>query len=717
MARKSVDDSYKDGKTTSVRNSEGIWINSNVFREEAIHFIKHGYYCPDPWGSPAWMDYWTEQRKRCIKGYTVGGVTVTGEHYFYLNFCPIQKVTEIIGKTAKKEYLPPDFWDGDYNYFWAREIARNGVLPMLGHSMEKTYSELELAEIYNKLMLQVKIPSTHLLGGYNMIVGKSRRRGYSYKAGSIATKNFYTKPKSLTILGAYDKKYLYPGVGALFSIAKDNINFINNHTGWRTPAEEVDRQDQIKASYLTYKNGNKTYEGLMSSILCLSYGDNPDVARGKDAYDVFFEESGAFGAPGLLTQSYRATEDCVKASDLKTGLITLFGTSGDLESGTYDYADMFNRPTAFDLLPFYNIWDNGMSETFCGFWHGANQNAEGFFDSMGNSDIIKATESILNHREYKLKAGATSTEIAKMLQERPLSPSEAFASASLNNYPVVELNKQLTRVKTMGLQLKKGTPVELSQEDGIVTGKPILHGDIAPITSFRDIPTNKNGVVIIYERPIANAPKGLYKIGYDPVRQDDGTSLAAIIVYKGVHKFTATHDIIVAEYVGRRETTDDIDRVAELLAMYYNTTIMHENEVTGVKNYFRRIKRLDLLAHQPDAVISKSVRTSTVARVYGCHMNQQLKDAGERYIKDWLLTILDYDENGNPIRVYDRIYSQRLLEELIAYHRKGNFDLHSALIMCLFQVQEEAIGKVYSEKKEHNTAKKLLEMLGDMYKK
>jgi hypothetical protein len=144
---------------------------------------------------------------------------------------------------------------------------------------------------------------------------------------------------------------------------------------------------------------------------------------------------------------------------------------------------------------------------------------------------------------------------------------------------------------------------------------------------------------------------------------------------------------------------------------------MHENEVTGVKNYFRRIKRLNLLAIQPDAVISKNVKKSKVARVYGCHMTPQLKDAGERYVKDWLLSVLDYDENGNQIRVIDRIYSIRLLEELIAYNRKGNFDLVSSLFMCMFQVQEEKLGKEYDKKKEHKNAKKLLAMIDNMYKK
>jgi hypothetical protein len=143
---------------------------------------------------------------------------------------------------------------------------------------------------------------------------------------------------------------------------------------------------------------------------------------------------------------------------------------------------------------------------------------------------------------------------------------------------------------------------------------------------------------------------------------------------------------------------------------------MYENEVTGVKNYFRRIKRLNLLAAQPDSVISKNIKKSRVARVYGCHMNLQLKDAAERYIKTWLQTKLDTDENGDAITVIDKIYSVRLLEELISYHRKGNFDLVSALGMAMMQVQEEVLGKEHVSRKENNSIKKLLEMSKNMYK-
>ncbi len=216
----------------SVRNSDGIWINSQAFREEGNHFKKYSYYCADPWGTPAWYEYWSEQRKRCIHGYSYGGVKITGEHYFYLNFCPIQKVEKIIGNTADKVEGFPDFWDGDYNYFWAREIAKKGLYRSLLTEEEvltfdKT-DDLLVKNLYDSLQLEVKIPhktiiddivKDNLAGGFNMIVGKSRRKGYSLKNQTIAANNYFTNPKSYTAFGAYEKRFLYPG--AIFSYTID----------------------------------------------------------------------------------------------------------------------------------------------------------------------------------------------------------------------------------------------------------------------------------------------------------------------------------------------------------------------------------------------------------------------------------------------------------------------------------------------------------------
>lgn len=735
-----------------VRDNNGKWINSNVFREEAIKFIKNGTYCNAPIGTPDWFAYWEEQLDRCINGYEVDGHKITGHHYFYLNFTQIQIVEEADDDeesvVANKITRNPDFWDGDYDYFWSLEIARNGLFTKYTqvpstpeerkqyNALQKELKQLqkELGDNYkhskvyqdtkakrdeisqavlDRLMLRVKPHLDYVNGGYHMIVGKSRRKGYSYKDGAICANVYNTTRNAQIIIGASEKKFLYPK--GTMGMASDYLNFLNEHTGWAKSRDYVDKQDHKRASYKTTVSGVVLEKGYKSEIFALSFRDNPDAARGKDAKIVLLEEAGAF--PNLK-DAYNAIYPALTAGSYLTGQIIIFGTGGDMESGTVDYADMFYNPTAYRMMPFVNIWDENAENTVCGFFHPVIWNMEGFYDSQGNSNIEGATEYEMDRRKQLLENSSSSSLLQKHVQEYPFCPAEAFLTVSTNNFPVVELRNQLNKVLHEKLQLKKGTPVYLERKEGKVVARPDLKNELQPILNYKPKVEDLSGCPIIYEYPVDNAPRGLYKIGYDPYRQDlsQGVSLGAIYVYKSSHKFSYSRNVIVAEYVGRPQEADDVNRIASMLAELYNAEIMHENEVTHVKNYFRRIKRLNQLAVQPDAVISKNVKNSTVARIYGIHMVDILKDAGEKYIKDWLLEVRDHDENGNPILNLETIYSIGLLEELIQYNRKGNFDRVMAFMMCMFQVQEDELGKEYTEK-NNNRVEEVIKVLDKFFKR
>jgi hypothetical protein len=738
-----------------IRNENGKWINSNIFRQEAIKFQKNKTYTTAPFGTPDWMEYWEEQLKRCISGYEVreedGRIhKITGHHYFYLNFTQIQIVEENgeddESAVAEKKTQNPDFWDGDYDYFWSLEIARNGLftkntqvpstleekkewnalqkqLRILKKELKnntkgnKEYEDLKKKRdhiskrVLYRLGLRVKPHLDYLDGGYHMIVGKSRRKGYSYKDGAICANVYNTQRNAQIIIGAFEKKFLYPK--GTMGMASDYLNFLNEHTGWAKSRDYVDKVDHKKASYAEKKNGITVEKGYQSEIFALTFKDNPDAARGKDGKIFLLEEAGAF--PNLK-DSFNAIVPALGAGRFITGQIIIFGTGGDMESGTVDYADMFYNPIAYRIMPFINIWDENADNTTCGFFHPVTWNMEGFYDNQGNSDVEGATEFELERRKEKMEAASSSTIVEKHMQEFPFSPSEAFLTVSTNNFPVVELRSQLNKVRSEHLQTTKGTPVYLERKEGKVVARPDLEGKLKPIYNYKVKQDDISGCPIIYEYPVDNAPKGLYKIGFDPYQQDEGSSLAAIYVYKSIHSGTYSKNIIVAEYVGRPQEADDVSRIASMLADLYNAEIMHENEVSHVKNYFRRIKRLDQLAVQPDAVISKNVKASKVARVYGMHMNEQLKDAGEKYIKDWLLQVRDYDENGNAILNLETIYSIGLLEELILYNRKGNFDRVMAFMQVMFQCQEEELGKDYSTS-ENKKVKSVMAALDRMFKR
>lgn len=727
----------------SIRNPDGIWVNTVPFKQEAINFKQYGYYSADPEGSPDWFNYWQEQRRRCLKGYSVGGVRITGDHYFYLNFCPILKVEEDLTDRAEKRKTRavrkgtktrdfPDFWDGDYNYYWAREIARNGVIEcgiISPEEAEEVYhftdaeQLLKAQALFNGLHLEVRIEVDYLFGGYNLIVGKSRQRGYSFKNASVGVNNYLTRPDLITIFGAEDKKYLYPK--GIFTMANNYLNFIGQHTPWNYPRDVINQvsKGNIRASTIETKNGVPIEVGFMSELYSATFKDNPDAVRGKTGvHDLIFEEAGSFGTVNLLKDSYKASEDCVMSGDIKTGMITIFGTSGDMEGGTADYADMHSRPLAYGLLPFQNVWDEDSEDRKCGFFHPVNWNMQGYYDENGNSDKEGAKQAELAVRKLRVANGATSTDIQGRMQEKPLGPFEAFGMVSTNNFPVLELKRQLEIVLNNNLHLTKGTPVNLYYDyaQDKACADPIMDGSANPIYRRKPETISMHGCPIIYEYPIDYPVfDGPYKIGYDPYRQDIGTSLSSIIVYKSVVFGQYTKKIIVAEYVGRPSSADDVNYIAYLFARLYNTKVMHENEVTHVKDYFRRRKWFKYLAHQPDQVISKNVKASKVARIWGCHMITQLKDAGEKYIKDWLEEVHDTDEFGGQIRTIDRIYSPGLLEELIAYNRKGNFDRVMALMQVMFQEQEDILGKVYEENnsQKNNKVTQLMEMKDMMYSK
>ena len=703
---------YAQGKVKSVRNPQGHWINTEVFREEAKHFSKYGYYCADPIGSPGYYEYWDEQTKRCKEGYSVGGVKITGDHYAYLNFYPIMKVDlkSAYSNVATKIQDMPDFWDGDYNYYWAKEIAYHGMLNIdIPFYDFNDKNKKNLIKAFNSLKLELKVSKNNLQGGKHMIVGKSRRKGYSFKNAALLVNNYSLYRNSLSIAGAFLKEYLYPK--GIMSMVNAYISHIDEHTAWKKSRDYVDKIHHKKASF----KENSIEKGFKSEITALTFKDNPDAARGKDAKLVLFEEAGAF--PNLK-DAYMATKPALEAGSYTTGQIIIFGTGGDMRSGTKDFAEMFYKPELFDLMPFVNMWDKDAENSSCGFFHPVYWNMEGFYDASGNSDKKGALAKEEETRNKIIKNSSGTSTLNQHNQEYPICPGEAFLTVNRNDFPVVELRNHYNKVIRENLNIKKGTPVTLFKEEGKIIAKPDLHDELEPLWDYKPKIANIKGCVIIFEGPISNPPRGLYKIGYDPYRQEQsgGTSLGAFYVYKGNHKFSYTRDTIVANYVGRPNTTDDFNRQAAMIAEFYNAEIMHENEVTSVKSYFMNYKLLHLLAVQPNAVISKNVKNSKVARIYGIHMNKQLKDAGEKYIKRWLLTERDIDENGSKILNLETIYDIGLLEELINYNRKGNFDRVMAFMMLMFQIEEEELDKEYGDEINGNLSD-LLEFHKFLFKK
>lgn len=269
--------------------------NSDKFRQAAIFFKEHGAYTLAPPGTTDYIKYWDEETNRCLYGYVApDGDAISGYNYFYLNYSPIMKLSEVEytdrygNKRTRRERILefPNFWDYDYYYFNAIEEA-----------------ETE---------------------GKHLVVLKSRQRGYSFKGASMLVRNYELIPGSKSFAVASEQKFLI-GDG-LLTKAWQIMDFIDKHTAWSKQRLTSTRMERVSGFKITDEFGKQTEQGYLSSITGITLKNDPERLRGTRGKLVLFEEGGKF--PNLET-AWRVEQPAVETDDgVAFGLLIAFGTGG-----------------------------------------------------------------------------------------------------------------------------------------------------------------------------------------------------------------------------------------------------------------------------------------------------------------------------------------------------------------------------------------------------
>lgn len=627
-------------------------LNSDKFRTPALTFLRTGVYCSYPLGSTDYFNYWDQQVEYCLKGYTApDGDYITGYHYFYLNFCPIVRIVNRVedGKNVMDSDLTfPDFYDYDYFYFTGVQEAETQ--------------------------------------GKHIALIKSRRKGYSYKGGSMACRNYYLIPGAKTYIYASSKQYLTED--GILTKAWEYMDFIDKYTAWGKKRQVSSTSMRRRASYIvTDEFGNKREEGYKSEIIGVSLKDNPHALRGKRAKLILFEEGGTFSELGAAWQIARPSVE----QDGKTfGLMVVWGTGGDEGSAFETLKDMFYNPSGYNCLGFENIWDESPSDKLCGFFVPQYTNLDTrdeqgnrlFMDEYGNTILKPSLQFILDERKKVVDSATSTTAVDRYIAERPVTPLEAMMEFNGNIFPKKDLMHHLAMIRTNKKLQNHKQVGDLNWVNGIPVWVPKKHGDVVKFPLKKD--DDPTGAIVIWEHPVKDAPFGLYVAGCDPYDHDkSGTnSLGSTFIYKRFQSFEQYYDIIVAEYTGRPATAEEYYENVRKLLTYYNARLLYENERKGLFPYFTSKHSDYLLADQP-SIISDIVGKSTVQRKKGIHMSVAIKDWGEGLIKEWLTT-----ESSPGEKNLTKILSEPLLEELINYNDKGNFDRVMAFMMVMIYLQE-----------------------------
>lgn len=459
-------------------------INTDKFRQAAIFFKKHGKYTLAPPGTTDYVNYWERETKRCLDGYTSeDGDYITGYFYFYLNYSPIMKLTQV-------EYT---------DHLGHRRIRRERTFdfPMFWNYDKSYYDAVQEAEE----------------AGKHLAVLKSRAKGYSFKGASMLVRNYELIPGSKNFAVASEQAFLI-GDG-LLTKAWQIMDFLDQNTAWSKKRLTSTRLERVSGFKVTDEYGNQTEQGYLSSIKGITLKNDPERIRGTRGKLVLWEEGGKF--PNLET-AWRVEQPAVETDDGKAfGLLIAYGTGGT-EGGSFQgLKNLFYKPDAYNCLGFPNIWDDNASDTKCGFFVPSYENMEGvddngnycFMDKDGNTLKEAAIEELIRQRQIIRDGGASQASIDRFIAERPLKPQEAILELGKNIFPRKLLMDQLTKIRTNEKIKNMKHIVDLNWDsNGKVIATEKKSGDITEYPLPKD--KKPEGSVVIWEYPIKDPPFGLY---------------------------------------------------------------------------------------------------------------------------------------------------------------------------------------------------------------
>ena len=675
-----------------------------------------------------YKDYWREQIRRNIEGYWQSGYWMPPKLYFYANFATIKK--KINDNSKVQSFGRPLLRDIEWIVFRDITVARG----FSGFELDDTYScnELLLEElpleqlppscinsqgerkIYEDPTYYISKQHASNLGkalyeneASNYILMGARGFGKSYMVGGVIAHEFLfdgmmeyipgQKPDSVDIVVGAGHSNFSTDLLTKAKIMMDRVPGQQEILGTIYPSPlskktmgSLTPSSILKALYKKRIGSRWQDAGSLSTIKHVSYADNPFAAQGGRNSIMIYEE---VGMHSNVLECFDASVENMRLNGRKFGTAIFLGTGGDMEGGgTIGAKEIFYNPGKYDALRFEDTYEK---KGHIGRFIPATYNLGSLYRDDNNiTDLQKAVEELLRRRKAKENKKGSESALTKEIVNNPINPSEMFLAENAALLPAAEAARRLQELEADRSYNLIEKVVELyfdpdARDTNNVNYKIDSAGKLKPITQFPHKDKDREGAIIIYEFPAmvnGKVPEGAYVIGHDPYKDDNerGDSLASIYVVKSAKYFNDIgHDEIVAEYVGR--PYDGMNKVNETilkLSLFYGEAkIYFENAVGNTKDYFERIKRLDLLATKPTALFTTTAsyaRSPTIE--YGYPMsNQFIKRKGISYLRDWLL-----QERGDGKRNIDLINSRALLQEIAYFTYEGNFDRVMGLMGAIF---------------------------------
>lgn len=666
------------------------FVNTHLFTEAADFYRKNKQYTFYKVDSIPHRQFRKREEYRRRNGFTapcllrngvVQDIRITGGMYNYLNYTMIEQLDTTTAKstlnasTGKKKYDFPKFIDAQFWTWHVMEFAVNN--------------------------------------GFHLIIDKTRRGGFSYIMAADSANELNLNSRKVAIHVAADKKYL-TATGGLTDFTINNLRFYET----KTPFVRGLLTTNAENFKLGFKlpNGTVSPKSWNSALFSVSAMNNPDCAIGKDAVKVKVEE---LSTMDNFDEFMSVTEPAMRTGSYVTGNLFCWGTatSGNMQV----FEQNFYSPSAFNFMPFENVWDKDSRNEVCGYfkpycWGLQGQIGDRYgLDDDGNSDLDIGLRIAFKERQKKKDTAKTFADYINYLGQYANMPSESFSSTTENLFSSEKLMAWEEQLRTnnqykfyvdgtivedttapYGVRFKSNARIEA--EGGILNKDFYEYINGVPIKSHE----HHHGCIRIWFNPIKiqytnkdgqqiyGTPPGLYSISYDPVGVNKENKLItnkhshnSIKVWMEPCKYNNFKSACVASYYGRPDKLEEADWICYNLARLYNcvgTVAVEINRGETVSN-FKKWRALRYLMKDPIEIWDTSLKGS-VASTYGVNMGDGPKKLeGLRLLKEMLYTEIGKDENGNEIYFFQTIYDYQSILELKKWNAVGNFDRVSEMIM------------------------------------
>ena len=636
---------------------------SLLFNAEGRKFNKHKVYCLAPERSKDFINYWETEKEKCRKG------------VLYKN-------------KDKSWYLPRDY------YMWIN------FLPIYNKEVNKfTFADVRDAQYHMALYEEL----AQLKNKHAAILKKRQIASSYYHSGKIINL-FYFEEGSVSKMAGSLKDYI--NEKGTWRFLEEYRNFLNKHTAWYRPCNP-DKVLNWEQKAETTQGGRKVDIGLKSVIMGVVLEKDPTNGVGGPCTLFFHEEAGI--APKMnITLEYLLP--AMKSGMVFTGMFVVAGSVGDLDQ-CEPLKELILNPDSKDILAVEtDLLDDKGTRGLCGLFIPEQWSMLPCIDVYGNSDVEKSLEMILEERiDWKKKLKPEDYRLR--ISQKPINIKEAFDYRKDARFPEHLVSQQIKRIEDKEYAMEF---VDLIWEDDKIVQKftrklPIMEFPISPKTE------NKEGAIVIYEKPIENPKFGTYYASIDPVSEGKTTtseSLCSIFVYKTAQEVTVhkkdgsieSHiegDKIVASWCGRFDDLRKTHERLKLIIEYYNAWTLVENNVHLFIQYMISERKQKYLVPKNQIMFLKELGSNNnVYQEYGWKNTGVLFKSN---LVSYAIQFLEEEMNvatkadGTITRVtygVERIPDIMLLKEMQAYRDGLNVDRLVAFcaLVAFAKVQESNRG-------------------------